>query len=108
MIRSRVFWLSFLITLVLALFLARRIERPIPGAIKIKLLAGCQIELLDTRLQPVFTVVLACPRVDGIRLFPLPVIQPFYEDWYEQPGVEAKSGTKVDILQPYQMTWSLY
>jgi len=38
-------------------------------------------------LQPFATVVLACPRVDAIRLWPLLIEQPWEEDWYEEEEV---------------------
>jgi hypothetical protein len=81
-LRYKVFWLSFLVILCLAIFLVSRVKPLIPGATSAKLVAGCEIAFLDTRLQPAFTVVLACPRVDSIRLWPLPVIYP----WFEVPA----------------------
>jgi hypothetical protein len=78
--RSKIFWLSFLITVNLTLVLLSRVERILPGAISMELIAGCEIDFLDTRLQPVFTIALACPGKDFIRLLPLPVIQPWFED----------------------------
>ena len=96
MIRSGIFWLSFLVTLMLALLLASRVEKPLPGYTKIRPLAGCQVELLDTRLQPAYTVVLSCSRVDSIRLWPLPVLWPFYEDPAYPEGFRAKIDTKLD------------
>jgi hypothetical protein len=85
-LRSDVFCLSFPITFLLALFLASRIDQPVPGATSIKLIAGCWLDFLDTRLQPVFTVALACPREDYIRLWPLPIKQP----WSEDPAVPER------------------
>jgi hypothetical protein len=48
------------------------------------LLPGCRVscklcDVLPTT-QPVRPLVLACPRVDAIRLWPLPVQQPWEED----------------------------
>ena len=80
MVKSKAIWLSFLITLLLVLFLASRIEQPVAGATSVKLIAGCSLDVLDTRLQPVFTVALACPRTDYIRLWPLPIKKPWFED----------------------------
>jgi len=34
---------------------------------------------IDKRLQPVYTVVLDCPGKDSIRLWPLPVVDPWVE-----------------------------
>lgn len=87
-LKSKVFWLSFLITLLLAVFLVSRVEQPLPGATSIKLMAGCQVDLLDSRLQPVLTVALSYPGVDYIRLWPLPVLKP----WYEDPAAPERPG----------------
>jgi hypothetical protein len=44
------------------------------GSVKsIQLVAGCELDIYDTTLWPVRTVALACPRVDYIRLWPLPI-----------------------------------
>jgi hypothetical protein len=40
--------------------------------------------------QPVRTLVLACPGVDAIRFWPLPVQQPWEKD--EKRNVDLKSG----------------
>jgi len=34
---------------------------------------------IDKRLQPVYTVVLDCPGKDSIRLWPLPMVDPWVE-----------------------------
>jgi len=34
---------------------------------------------IDKRLQPVYAVVLDCPGKDSIRLWPLPVVDPWVE-----------------------------
>ena len=83
---SRHFLIAILLGSMTALIIALAVSRvrPIlPGATAIELVAGCQATLMDTRLQPVFTISLDCPSVDSIRLWPLPIIQPFYEDGYE-------------------------
>jgi hypothetical protein len=98
--------LAFLIVgllLLLAILLATRIRRVLPGATVIKLVSGCQATLMDTRLQPVFTMSLDCPGVDSIRIWPLPVVQPFMEDWHEtRPEGELIS------LQRYKKGTDLY
>ena len=82
------------------IFLATRISKPLAGQISIKLVARCQIDILDTTLQPVNTILLNCPRVDSIRLWPLPVQM----RWMEKPitpegGTSAKSGTELTLFQ---------
>ena len=41
------------------------------------------MDFFDKVLQPFFMVVVACPRRDMIRIWPLPVVDPWFEDWYE-------------------------
>lgn len=94
--------LAGLLIPLLAVFLARRIQPILPGATAIKLVRGCQATLLDKSLQPVFTISLDCPGVDSIRIWPLPIIQPFMEDWYEEdmPGeLRSKTGIKLDRIK---------
>ena len=72
---------TFLITLVLAYgFLGHRSVETIPGAISTKLPGACEIIQFGRGLQPIYTLALACPRMDMIRLWPLPVQQPWFED----------------------------
>jgi hypothetical protein len=71
--------ISFLVTILCVLLLASRTERVIPGVIAVTLFGDCQVEFYDTTIQPVFTLALACPRVDVIRLWPFPVKQPWNE-----------------------------
>jgi hypothetical protein len=87
MIKLRVFFLALLATVLLVLLLTSRISRHTSGEVVVKLVADCQVELDDIHTQRVFTTVLACPRVDSIRLWPLPFVQP----WYEEPILPAGS-----------------
>jgi hypothetical protein len=58
----------------------------IPGATDIPLIARCKLIYFDTRLQPVNTLVLACPRMDYFRLWPLPFQHPWFEHpWHKNP-----------------------
>jgi len=43
---------------------------------------------IDKRLQPVYTVALDCPGKDSMRLWALLVVDPWFEDWWEQGGRE--------------------
>jgi hypothetical protein len=45
-----------------------------------ELVADCELWDVLPPSQPVRTLVLACPGVDAIRLWPLPVQQPWEED----------------------------
>jgi hypothetical protein len=86
-IKLKAFFLAFLVTVLLVFLLASRINRPISGVTEVKLVADCQVEFYDIHTQPVFTTVLACPRTDSIRLWPLPFLHP----WYEEPLLPAGS-----------------
>ena len=46
-----------------------------------ELVAECELWDVLPPSQPVRTLVLACPGVDAIRFWPLPVQQPWEEDW---------------------------
>ena len=60
----------------------------VDGAKSLRLIKGCEMVFIDTRLQPVYTVVLDCPGKDSIRLWPLPVVDPWFEDWWERKDAE--------------------
>ena len=77
-----VFTITFVITFSLAFsYLWLRTEERIPGTVTTKLPVRCEIVQFGLNLQPVFTIALACPRMDMIRLWPLPVQQPWFEDF---------------------------
>jgi hypothetical protein len=65
------------------ILLTIKISQPIPGATAIELVGRCDLVYIDTRLQPFVTIVLNCPGVDSMRLWPLPIKQPWSEDWWE-------------------------
>jgi hypothetical protein len=44
------------------------------------LVAGCELWDILPPSQPTRTLVLACPRVDAIQLWPLPVVYTWFED----------------------------
>ena len=50
-----------------------RTTYPVDGVKTLRLVAGCELDIYDTTAQPVRTVALVCPRMDYIRLWPLPV-----------------------------------
>ncbi len=44
-----------------------------------RLINDCEMNFIEKRLQPVYTVVLDCPGKDSIRFWPLPVVDPWFE-----------------------------
>ena len=83
--------ISFSITLIFGLFLVSRVDQRILGARSIKLIPACELIYFDTRLQPVNTLVLACPHMDMIRFWPLPIQRP----WFEHPDYDKPDGIKI-------------
>ena len=78
------FLIAFTATLIVGyVVLSINIDRSIPGATEIKLIGRCNLIFFDTRLQPVKTLVFGCPRMDMLRLWPLPFKYPWFEDWLE-------------------------
>jgi len=76
-----VFFFAFTVSLILSYALPpARTSAILPTATSVELAGRCELILFDTRLQPVNTVVLACPRKDMIRLWPFPGQQPWFED----------------------------
>jgi hypothetical protein len=45
----------------------------------LRLINKCKVIFIDKWLQPAYTVVLDCPGKDSIRLWPLPVVDPWVE-----------------------------
>ena len=60
--------------------LSSRTYSDIDGVTGFKLVGGCKLFYFTQPAQPMNTWVLACPRADMIRLWPLPVQQPWFED----------------------------
>lgn len=88
-----VFSITFLFILGLAFgLLMLRTIGTIPDAISTELPGRCEIIQFGRGLQPVYTVVLACPRMDMIRLWPLPVQQPWFEDMQEKQDIRGELG----------------
>lgn len=92
--------LLLLLPVLIGLLLVFNIERRTPQITVVKLIARCQLELYEPPAQPTYSVCLSCPRVDTIRLWPLPMIYPFFEDWHDQPAPPdtkmVQNGTKWD------------
>jgi len=45
----------------------------------IRLVAGCELWDIVPPSQPTKTLILACPKTDAIRLWPLPIERPWFE-----------------------------
>ena len=52
----------------------------IPGVFITRLPIGCELTYYDKTRQPVFTIAASCPHKDMVRLWPWPVISPWFED----------------------------
>jgi len=59
------------------------------GAKSLRLINNCEMVFIDTRLRPVYTVLLDCPGKDSIRLWPPPVVDPWFEDWWDREEVDS-------------------
>ena len=63
--------------------LAARTTYPVDGVTTIRLVGRCELDYFDNTAQPVHTLALACQGIDYIRLWPLPVQQPWDEDLWD-------------------------
>ncbi len=55
------------------------VRQPVPGIYT--LLAGrCAIDVFSPKVQSQWTIAIACKGVDYIRVWPLPVVKPWFED----------------------------
>lgn len=65
-------WVSDHCKLIVGLVIENRLsvhrEYLIPGAAKVNLPFECHLGFMDTRLQPEFTIVAGCPKMEGIWL----------------------------------------
>ena len=71
---------SLLITFQTFSFLSTRIYQLTEDARATKLIAGCELWDIVSPGQSTRTMVLACPRIDAMLLWPLPVQQLWVED----------------------------
>jgi hypothetical protein len=72
---SLLFWAS----------LASRLREPVEGVYWLRLWRRCQIELHTPPVQDSYTIIWACPGEDSLRVWPLPLQQPWYEKPIEPP-----------------------
>ena len=63
--------------------LAARTTYPIDGVKTIRLVGRCELDYFDDKAQPVQTLTFAFPGMDYIRLWPLPIQQPWFDDRWE-------------------------
>jgi len=78
--KAILFLIAFLITFFLSEFVfMQRTYTIVNGAKYLRLINGCEMVFIDTRLQLVYIVVLDCPGKDRVRLWPLPVVDPWVE-----------------------------
>ena len=75
-----ILFVSLITTLQLFSVLTARSYQLTEDAWATELVADCELWDILPPSQPVRTLVLACPRVDAIRFWPLPVQQPWEED----------------------------
>lgn len=61
-------------------FLEPRTYSLLEGHKAIRVTNECNVDFLDKRLQPVYTVAVACKGRDMIRVWPLPMVDPWFED----------------------------
>jgi hypothetical protein len=78
-------WLAFglaffLMITVSSAILNVRTEKMIENVYTTHLTADCDLDNYSPPAQPQRTLVLACSHTDLIRLWPLPVIQPWFEE----------------------------
>jgi hypothetical protein len=67
----------------------------LPGVYATWLPARCRLITFDNlALQPYYTITLGCPGVDTIRLWPWPVVHPWYEDWLEPYDLKDPANLK--------------
>jgi hypothetical protein len=78
------FFVSFFITLTLAFgLLSVRSYQVVEGVLGLKLVRRCELFFFSPPAQPISAIAFACPRMDLVRLWPLPIITPWSEDWWE-------------------------
>ena len=79
----------------------RRTYSIVDGAKSLRLINNCEMVFIDKRLQPVYTVVLDCPGKDSIRLWPLPVVDPWFEDWWEKEEENDCKQVRMYIIKEF-------
>ena len=84
----RKFVVAFLLTFFIALIVGVGFQSWKFGVVIYKIPGKCAIDVYSKPLQPLTTIVILCPGLDGIYIWPLPDLQPWFEDWWEiDPGL---------------------
>ena len=79
--RVLVWFTIFILGILLGqLLLNIRVDYSIEGTRILPLAMRCELWILEKPFYSEKTIALACPRTDLIRLYPLPVVQPWDED----------------------------
>jgi hypothetical protein len=78
--------LAILVLMLLLHWLLFQGQEVVPGVIA-RLLGPCDVEWFEKWSG---AVVLACPHADLIKVWPLPVQQPWYEDPVYQPAMAMR------------------
>ena len=60
-------------------FLASKTYQLTEDTRAIRLVAGCELWEIVPPSQQIRTLILACPKTDAIRLWPLPIERPWFE-----------------------------
>jgi hypothetical protein len=94
-----IFSVTFFLTLSLTYgFLWLRSVESIPGSVSTVLPGRCEIIRFGRGLQTIYKIALACPRMDMIRIWALPVQQPWFEDGWEIGIIHLQSITHSFLL----------
>ena len=97
----QLFSVTFFITLVLAYSFSCWTEGDYSGGSFNGTTRTMQNYPVGRSLQPVYTITLACPRMDMMRLWPLPIQQPWFEDWWEKKGVLSNTNSHPILMEHY-------
>ena len=66
-----------------------RLNYPVEGAHQVRLVSRCNLVVYDPPVQPFRTITIDCPGKDSVRIWPLPMVDPWNEDsWESQEGKE--------------------
>jgi hypothetical protein len=74
------FVVAIIIVLVFSLYAWQGVTRYSQDTFGAALLAGCDAIFFGDETQPVFTIAIGCPGSDLMRLWPLPIQDPWFED----------------------------
>jgi hypothetical protein len=88
----RKYIVAILITLIFSLVFWPAAFSKIWGYYSVNLPGDCVVDVFSKSLQPFFTVALACSGKDMIRIWPLPVVDPWFEDWFDWVKKKRLSG----------------